>query len=239
MAKKRRMRTLREEVERLRPDLDDVDAEIAAGHVLVRGVPATNPRTRVQVGTSVAVREPKTFRGRVKLGAALDAFDLPVEGRVALDAGASAGGFVQALLEAGARRVYAVEVGFGQLLGSLRQDARVVNLERTNIGDLDQTLVPDAVELFTLDLGYLALAVGVPQLNTLRIADDADLVALVKPVAELGLATPPTDEESLDEARRLAAEAIEDAGWRVAASVASPIRGSHGAIEMFVRARRA
>ena len=236
---RRRMRTLREEVERLRPDLEDVDAEIAAGHVLVRGVPTTNPRSRVEAGTSVVVREPKTFRGRVKLGAALDAFEVPVEGRVALDAGASAGGFVQALLEAGARRVYAVEVGFGQLLGSLRQDPRVVNLERTNIGDLDQAVVPDAVEVVTLDLGYLALAVGVPQLNTLHIADDAHLVALVKPVAELGLATPPTDEERLDEARRLAAEAIEDAGWRVAASVPSPIRGSHGAIETFIHARRA
>jgi 23S rRNA (cytidine1920-2'-O)/16S rRNA (cytidine1409-2'-O)-methyltransferase len=224
----------------LRPDLDpaDLDEAIAGGHALVNGVPSTNPNTRVSAGTSVVVREPKVFRGLTKLRGALDAFDVEPAGRVALDAGASAGGFVQAWLEAGARRVYAVEVGYGQLLGSLRQDPRVVNLERTNIGELGPDKVPDPIELISLDLGFLALAVGVPQLGALTLAPGADLVALVKPTAELGLPSPPSDEASILEAVERARTAVAAAGWEVKGAVESPIRGSRGAIEWFVHGRR-
>jgi 23S rRNA (cytidine1920-2'-O)/16S rRNA (cytidine1409-2'-O)-methyltransferase len=235
-----KFRTLRQELERLRPDLEpnDLDEAIAGGHVLVNGVPSTNPKTQVAANTSIVVREPKVFRGLTKLRGALDAFDVDTTGRVALDAGASAGGFVQALLEAGARKVYAVEVGFGQLLGSLRQDGRVVNLERTNIGELDRSIVPDPIEVISLDLGFLALATGVPQLNQIELAPGADLLALVKPTAELGLASPPEDEGSIQEAVRRASVAVSDAGWEVLQAVESPIRGSRGAVEWFLHGRR-
>ncbi|MEA2410052.1 MAG: rRNA (cytidine1920-2-O)/16S rRNA (cytidine1409-2-O)-methyltransferase [Thermoleophilaceae bacterium] len=229
---------MRQELERLRPDLDDFDEAIAGGHVLVNGVPSTNPKTQVAAGTSIVVREPKVFRGLTKLRGALDAFDVEARGRVALDAGASAGGFVQALLEAGARKVYAVEVGYGQLLGSLRQDERVVNLERTNIGELDREKVPDAIELISLDLGFLALATGVPQLGQLELAPGADLLALVKPTAELGLPSPPEDEASIRGAVERASAAVAGAGWEVLGAVESPIRGSRGAIEWFLHGRR-
>ena len=222
----------------MRPDLDDFDEAIAGGHVLVNGVPSTNPKTQVAAGTSIVVREPKVFRGLTKLRGALSAFDVDAAGRVAMDAGASAGGFVQALLEAGARKVYAVEVGYGQLLGSLRQDPRVVNLERTNIGELDRVKVPDPIEVISLDLGFLALATGVPQLNQLELAPGADLLALVKPTAELGLASPPEDEESIREAVERAGTAVTEAGWEVRQAVESPIRGSRGAIEWFLHGRR-
>jgi 23S rRNA (cytidine1920-2'-O)/16S rRNA (cytidine1409-2'-O)-methyltransferase len=236
--RKPKFRTLRQELERVRPDLDDFDEAIAGGHVLVNGVPSTNPKTQVAAGTSIVVREPKVFRGLTKLRGALSAFDVDAAGRVALDAGASAGGFVQALLEAGARKVYAVEVGYGQLLGSLRQDPRVVNLERTNIGELDRVMVPDPIEVISLDLGFLALATGVPQLNQLELAPGADLLALVKPTAELGLASPPEDEESIREAVERASTAVTEAGWEVRQAVESPIRGSRGAIEWFLHGRR-
>jgi 23S rRNA (cytidine1920-2'-O)/16S rRNA (cytidine1409-2'-O)-methyltransferase len=236
--RKPKFRTLRQELERVRPDLDDFDEVIAGGHVLVNGVPSTNPKTQVAAGTSIVVREPKVFRGLTKLRGALEAFEVDAAGRVALDAGASAGGFVQAWLEAGARRVYAVEVGYGQLLGSLRQDERVVNLERTNIGDLDRSIVPDAIELISLDLGFLALATGVPQLNQLQIAPGADLLALVKPTAELGLPSPPTDEASIREAVARASRAVAEAGWEVQGAVESPIRGSRGAVEWLLHGRR-
>ena len=239
MARKAKFRTLRQELERLRPDLDDPDEAIAGGHVLVNGVPSTNPKTQVAANTSIVVREPKVFRGLTKLRGALEAFEVDATGRVGLDAGASAGGFVQALLEAGARKVYAVEVGYGQLLGSLRQDARVVNLERTNIGDLSRETVTDPIEVISLDLGFLALATGVPQLNRLEIAPGADLLALVKPTAELGLPSPPDDEASIREAVRRASAAVADAGWEVLQAVESPIRGSRGAIEWFVHGKRA
>jgi 23S rRNA (cytidine1920-2'-O)/16S rRNA (cytidine1409-2'-O)-methyltransferase len=236
--RKPKFRTLRQELERVRPDLDDFDEAIAGGHVLVNGVPSTNPKTQVAAGTSIVVREPKVFRGLTKLRGALSAFDVDAAGRVAMDAGASAGGFVQALLEAGARKVYAVEVGYGQLLGSLRQDPRVVNLERTNIGELDRAVVPDPIEVISLDLGFLALATGVPQLNQLELAPGADLLALVKPTAELGLASPPEGEESIREAVERASTAVTEAGWEVRQAVESPIRGSRGAIEWFLHGRR-
>jgi 23S rRNA (cytidine1920-2'-O)/16S rRNA (cytidine1409-2'-O)-methyltransferase len=236
--RKPKFRTLRQELERLRPDLDDLDEAIAGGHVLVNGVPSTNPKTQVAANTSIVVREPKVFRGLTKLRGALEVFDVEATGRVALDAGASAGGFVQAWLEAGARKVYAVEVGYGQLLGSLRQDERVVNLERTNIGDLGRDTVAEPVELISLDLGFLALATGVPQLNRLDIAPGADLLALVKPTAELGLPSPPSDDASIKEAVSRATEAVTAAGWEVLHAVESAIRGSRGAIEWFLHGRR-
>jgi 23S rRNA (cytidine1920-2'-O)/16S rRNA (cytidine1409-2'-O)-methyltransferase len=238
MARQVRFRALRDELRRARPDVGDADALIVAGEVMVDGVVRTNPATRVRVGAAIAVRPPRTLRGLTKLRGALAAFAVTAEGRVALDAGASAGGFVQALLEAGARRVYAVEVGHGHLLGSLRQDPRVVNLERTNISDLGARLVPEAVDVVSLDLGFLALAVGVPQLDRVAIARGADLVALVKPMSELGLSAPPTDAASVRAACDRASAAIAGAGWEVVGAVESSIRGSGGAVEWFVHGRR-
>src|SRR5262249_4672382 len=152
--------------------------------------------------------------GEAKLRAAMVAFAPAVAGRIALDVGASAGGFTRVLLDAGAHRVYAVDAGFGQLLGSLRPDARVVNLERTNLAELDGVRVPDAIDIVTTEVPYLALARAVPQLGNLRFADDAELIALVKPQFELGLREPPPDER-LPEAGRHAADGIEAAGWSV------------------------
>jgi len=156
-----------------------------------------------------------------------------VRGRVALDAGAAAGGFTKVLLEAGARRVYAVEAGH-ELLGSLRQDPRVVNLEGTNLGELDRRLVPDPVEVVTLDLSYLPLADAVPQLDRVQIAPGADLGALV-PQFELGLAESPADGPILRAALERALAGIGAANWRVVASIRSPVRGACGAI---IHARR-
>jgi 23S rRNA (cytidine1920-2'-O)/16S rRNA (cytidine1409-2'-O)-methyltransferase len=181
---------------------------------------------------------PHVLRGELKLQAALAAFEPRVEGRVALDVGAAAGGFTKALLTAGAARVYAVDAGHGQLLGSLRQDPRVVNLEATNLGDLDSSLVPDAVALVTLDLSYVSLARAVPQLGSIELAAAAELIALVKPMFELGLAVPPVEPDELAEATARAVAGIEAAGWGVLQELDSPVRGSHGATEAFVYARR-
>ncbi len=142
------------------------------------------------------------------------------------------------LLEAGARRVYAVDAGFGQLVGSLRQDPRVVNLERTNLGALDHTLVPDAIDVVTIDVSYISLARAVPQLAHLAFAPAAELIALVKPMFELALADAPDDPALLADALARATAGIEAAGWHVVASIDSPVLGHHGAREMLVRARR-
>jgi 23S rRNA (cytidine1920-2'-O)/16S rRNA (cytidine1409-2'-O)-methyltransferase len=129
------------------------------------------------------------------------------------------------LLQAGASRVYAVDVGHGQLLGSLRQDARVVSLEATNIAELDRANVPDVISVVTMDVSYLALSVAVPQLARVRLARDAEAVALVKPQFELGLAEPPSDPERLSKAVAKAQAGFETSGWTVEEAIESPIRG--------------
>jgi 23S rRNA (cytidine1920-2'-O)/16S rRNA (cytidine1409-2'-O)-methyltransferase len=233
---------LTREVARRWPELADSAEElIVAGAVQVDGLPATNPRTLVDAATPVRIAgEERTLRGRVKLAAALERFGIDATGAVALDAGASAGGFVQALLDAGARRVYAVEAGHGQLLGSLAQDERVVSLERTNVGALDRTLVPDPLDLVSLDVGYLPLASAVPQLGTLAFTAGAQLVGLVKPKDELGLGTLPADPgAAVDEAVARASAGMAQAGWEVVAAMPSPVTGSRGAVEALVHARRA
>jgi 23S rRNA (cytidine1920-2'-O)/16S rRNA (cytidine1409-2'-O)-methyltransferase len=130
--------------------------------VLVDGRSIDNPRSLVRKGARITLRVEPSLRGEAKLRAALAAFGVSPAGRVALDLGAAAGGFTRVLLQAGASRVYAVDAGYGQLLGSLRQDQRVVVLERVNLGDLDTSCVPEAIELFTIDLSYLSLHEAVP-----------------------------------------------------------------------------
>lgn len=178
------------------------------------------------------------LRGEAKLHAALAAFDVRVSGRVCLDLGAAAGGFTRVLLEAGASRVYAVDAGFGQLLGSLRQDPRVVNLEATNVAALDERGVPDAIEVVTIDVSYLALAAAVAQLDRVTIAPGADLIGLVKPMFELRLATAPTDPMLVDAATERASAGIIAAGWEVIGSMPSPVLGGRGAVEALVHAQR-
>lgn len=142
------------------------------------------------------------------------------------------------LLERGARRVYAVDAGHGQLLGSLRQDARVLNLEGVNLGELDRARVPDVVDLVTLDLSYLSLAAAVPQLGRVELARGARLVALVKPMFELGLPQPPNDEADLERALKAAVAGVMSAGWRVMGTMASPVAGARGAKEKLLYAVR-
>lgn len=220
------------------PDLADPAAAVAAGWVRVGGRVITNPEARVDTAESIVVAAPSPLRGGAKLRGGLDAFAVRVEGRVAVDLGASAGGFVSVLLEYGARTVYAVDVGHGQLIGSLRQDRRVVNLEHTNLGELDTTLVPEPVDVITADLSYVSLTAAVRQLDRIAIAPGADLIALVKPMFELGLAEAPTaDDATVARAVEVARAGIEDAGWTVLGTIPSPVTGSKGAVEHLVWAR--
>jgi len=235
---RRRLLPLVQELARVRPDVTNPAEAVAAGEVLVDGRIVTNPASLVWSGASIVVRPARPLRGEAKLRAALAAFDVRVSGRVAVDVGAAAGGFTRALLEAGAARVYAVDAGHGQLVGSLRADPRVVDLEGVNLAELDTTRIPEAVELVTLDLSYLSLADAVPQLTRLSIAADAELVALVKPAFELGLAALPERPELLARAVERPRAGIERSGWRVAAELESPVRGARGAVEFLLHARR-
>jgi 23S rRNA (cytidine1920-2'-O)/16S rRNA (cytidine1409-2'-O)-methyltransferase len=231
---RRQLRPLARELARTHPEVTNPEQLIRAGGVLVRGFPATNPATLVEPG-SVALRRDRPLRGEAKLRAALDAFAIDVTGRTALDVGAAAGGFTRLLLRRGARRVYAVDAGHGQLLGSLRADPRVVALERTNLAEVE---IPEPVDLVTIDVSYLALAHAAPQLERVELRPGADLVALVKPQFELGLAAPPRTEAELESALRHAAAGFEASGWQIVDSMASPVPGARGARELLLVARR-
>ena len=206
--------------------------------MLVDGIPVTNPRSRVRAQAHVSRRPLTALRGSAKLRAALEAFAVDARGRVALDIGAAAGGFTTVLLEAGARRVYAVDAGHGQLLGSLRQDPRVVNLESVNVSELDTDRVPERIEVVTIDVSYLSVAAAVAQLGRVSLAPGADMVALVKPMFELRAGSAPSDRGSLDAALAAASAGVAAAGWEVHGSMDSPVTGRHGAREMLLHGRR-
>ena len=239
--KKRVRRSFRKFLYQIRethPEASDPESLIRSGQVLVDGRILTNPASLIRLGASIVVMTPRVLRGEVKLQAALDTFQVSVAARVALDVGASTGGFTRVLLRADATRCYAVDAGHGQLLGSLRCDSRVVNLESTNLGDLNRRLVPEVIDVITMDLSYLSLASAVPQLDRRAIADDADLVVLVKPMFELGLPALPEESVLLERAVMQAIQGIESGRWKVLAQMESPVRGAGGAIEFFLRARR-
>jgi 23S rRNA (cytidine1920-2'-O)/16S rRNA (cytidine1409-2'-O)-methyltransferase len=221
---------------RRRPDIDP--SAIAGGRVLVDGRILTNPAARVRLDASLRITAERRLRGERKLSDALDALSVDIEGRVALDIGANVGGFTTALLDHGVRRVYAVEAGVGLMLGRLRNDARVVNLEGINLGQIDAAWVPEPVEVITMDMSYLAVSAALPQLEPLDIADNADLVALVKPTFELQRGTMAAADADLRDAVEHASAAAMGAGWQLVTTVESSHRGRGGAREAFMHARR-
>ena len=232
---RRTFRPLRARLEAEHPDLD-VDGALTDGRVRVDGRYVTNPAASVPAGASIVIEPAADLRGVAKLGYALDRCAVPVAGAVALDVGAAAGGFTTALLERGAARVYALDAGHGQLLGSLRQDPRVVNLEATNVAAARPDLIPEELGVVSVDVSYLPLREAVAQLGGLRFASGAHLVGLVKPMFELARPALPTAEVDHETAAELAATGIAEAGWTVFDTVPSAVTGRHGAVEWFVHA---
>jgi 23S rRNA (cytidine1920-2'-O)/16S rRNA (cytidine1409-2'-O)-methyltransferase len=162
-----------------------------AGQVRVNGIPVTKPGTPVTDTVDVRVEAPEhpyVGRGGMKLAHALDVFGISVEGRTALDIGASTGGFSDVLLQRGARLVVALDVGHGQLDWKLRSDPRVIAIERVNARTLTADQLPPEsrpVQIATLDVSFISLRLILPVLPPL-LAGDADVVALVKPQFEAG-----------------------------------------------------
>jgi len=187
---------------------------------------------------------PYVSRGGLKLSHALDHFAIPVEERLALDVGASTGGFTDVLLRRGARKVYAVDVGHGQLDTSLRDDPRVVSLERLNVRAIDQAHVPEPVDLIVCDVSFIGLRVALPAALSLA-APGADLVALIKPQFEVGPSRVGKGGIVRDAAlHRQACATISDwldaqPGWSVRGIIDSPIKGGDGNLEFLIAAHRA
>jgi 23S rRNA (cytidine1920-2'-O)/16S rRNA (cytidine1409-2'-O)-methyltransferase len=164
---------------------EKAQALIMAGAVTVNREPAQKAGQLVAPGAEIAVRQaqPYVSRGGYKLAHALDCFGISVKDRVALDVGASTGGFTDVLLQRGARRVYAVDVGYGQLHSRLRGDPRVVVLERTNARHLE--VLPEPAQLATVDVSFISLRLVLPPVRRL-LKPDSSMIVLIKPQFEAG-----------------------------------------------------
>jgi 23S rRNA (cytidine1920-2'-O)/16S rRNA (cytidine1409-2'-O)-methyltransferase len=217
-----------------------------AGRVRVDGQPATKAGTAVRAEAAVDVLPGPAHvgRGAIKLEGALDAFGVDPRGRIALDVGASTGGFTETLLQRGATRVYAVDVGRGQLHESLRGDARVVVLERVNARHLSPREVPEACGIATVDVSFISVTKLLTSLRSV-LATDADLVVLVKPQFEVGrgqvgrggIVKDP--EKHLQALRDVANAAQSEAKLVVVGACPSPIAGMEGNREFFLHLRTA
>lgn len=221
-------------------------ALILAGLVSCAGRRVEKPGEQLDAGAALAVKgrdHPWVSRGGVKLSHAIDRFGIAVVGKVALDIGASTGGFTDVLLSHGAERVYAVDVGHGQLAWKLRQDPRVIVRERLNARYLTRADIPEPIDIITCDASFIGLATVLPASLALT-AEPAGLVALVKPqfeagrehVGKGGVVRDPAIQREVCE--RIADWVGAQTGWKVAGISDSPILGPEGNREFLLYARR-
>ncbi len=214
---------------------------IAAGVVQVGGKPAKKPSQKVG-GESLSLTEnpnPYVSRAALKLAHALKAFRLSPSGAVALDVGASTGGFTEVLLEAGAAQVYALDVGHGQLHPKISGDSRVVNLEGVNAKAIPEGAVP-MVDFIVTDVSFISLAKALPMALGLG-KKGAIFIGLIKPQFEVGRGAIGKSGIVKDEAAKARARAdvrafLQAGGWRITHEGESPIRGQHGNQEFLIAA---
>ncbi len=222
-------------------------AAVKDGCVTVNGEMARKPAQKVIAADALAVTpEALTYvsRGALKLAAALTAFNIDPKNKTCLDLGASTGGFTEVLLQKGARKIFAVDVGSGQLHPRIVKSDRVINLEKTHSKDLTRTLVTEEIELVVCDVSFISLKKALPSALALT-KPDAMLVALVKPqfevgpdnIGKAGIVRPARhNQEGV-------AEDISDwinsqAGWRTISYLESPIKGGDGNREFLIAASR-
>ena len=214
---------------------------IMAGDVLVAEHPVTKPGAEVAGDAPVRLRRaeaPFVSRGGEKLAGALDAFGLDVTGATVLDVGASTGGFTDCVLQRGARRVIALDVGYGQLAWRLRSDPRVVVLERMNARALEPGMLPDVPDVATIDVSFISLTLVLSPVAAV-LAPQATVVALVKPQFEVGRSQVGKGGVVRDPAGRAAAVtrvrmAAEELGFAVRGEAESVLPGPKGNREVFV-----
>ena len=218
-------------------------ALVLAGKVTVDGQKADKPGRLVSAEEKLHVAEPLPYvsRGGTKLVKALEAFDIQVDDRICLDVGTSTGGFVDCLLQHGARRVHAVDTGAGQIHWKLRTDQRVVLHERTNARYLSAEDIGERVEILTCDVSFISVTLLLPALAPL-LQESGDWITLVKPQFEVGRESVGTggivrEPELHAEACRKVALAFEGLGFQTAV-IESPIRGAEGNREFLLHAKR-
>jgi 23S rRNA (cytidine1920-2'-O)/16S rRNA (cytidine1409-2'-O)-methyltransferase len=218
-------------------------AAIAAGMVTADGVPVRKASEEISRAAVIeaAPEHPFVSRGGVKLAAALDHFHLDVTGRVCLDVGASTGGFTEVLLQHGAQRVYAIDVGRDQLHPRLRGRDDIVSFEETDIRALDPSRLPEVLDFATVDVSFISLKLVLPAISKI-LTPQATLLALIKPQFEA-----PRRDIKKGIVRDTAVHAavcdgigtfLISLGWRVGGVVPSAILGGDGNREFFIEAER-
>jgi 23S rRNA (cytidine1920-2'-O)/16S rRNA (cytidine1409-2'-O)-methyltransferase len=227
------------------------ETRAAAQRLVMAGLVFSGERRLDKAGQAVAGETPLEVRGQphpyvsrggLKLERALDFFSIPVEGRIALDVGSSTGGFTDCLLQRGAAKVYAVDVGTNQLAWKLRTDPRVVSMEKTNIRDITRAEIPDPVDLIVCDASFIGLRTALPAALALA-APGAHLAALIKPQFEVGKGRVGKggivrDPALHDEVRAtISTWLAEQPGWTVLGTTDSPIEGAEGNKEFLIGAQ--
>jgi 23S rRNA (cytidine1920-2'-O)/16S rRNA (cytidine1409-2'-O)-methyltransferase len=224
----------------LAPSRSSAQASVIAGEVYVNGIRAQKPGMPVEELAAIEIRTSRPAfvgRGGVKLDHALTAFGIAVDGLVALDVGSSTGGFTDCLLQRGASRVYAVDVGTGQLAWELRNDPRVISLERRDIRDVTPHDVPGPVDLAAVDVSFISLRKVLPAVRRL-LTPGGTAVVLVKPQFEVGpkqakrgvVRDPSVHRQVL----AAAVDAAFSGGWTVVDVTPSPLPGPEGNLEFFL-----
>jgi 23S rRNA (cytidine1920-2'-O)/16S rRNA (cytidine1409-2'-O)-methyltransferase len=223
------------------PSRAKAQAAIAAGLVTANEAPVRKASEEIAVDAALSATpaHPYVSRGGVKLAAALDHFKFDPNGRICLDVGASTGGFTQVLLERGAKCVYAVDVGHGQLHESLRSNAAIVSLEQTDIRTLSPARLGESPDLVTVDVSFISLKLVLPPALALA-KTPAQLIALIKPQFEAGRAA---GKKGIVRDAAVHAAVCDDIsafvaslGWRVLGIAPSPIAGGDGNAEFLLGA---
>lgn len=218
-------------------------AEIMAGNVYVNGVKRDKPGETVLCRAEVEVRgtlNPYVSRGGLKLEKPLREFNIDLEGRIVLDIGASTGGFTHCALKQGAKKVYALDVGYGQLAWKLRREPRVINMERFNVRHLKKEDLPDTPDLAVIDVSFISLKLVLPVVAALGIPE---IICLIKPqfeakpvqVGKRGVVRDAAVHHAVLKGIAIAAEKL---AYRVAGLTYSPLKGPRGNIEFFLYLRQ-
>ncbi len=223
------------------PSRERAQALIIEGKVLVDGMPVLKAGTLIRQEAQIELRGgdiPYVSRGGIKLEEAIRHFNITMREKIAMDVGSSTGGFTDCMLQHGASKVYCIDVGYGQLAWKLRQDPRVVLLERTNIRHLEKSRIPDEIDIATIDVSFISLKKVVPCVLKF-LKENGEIIALIKPQFEVGKADVGKGGIVKDEEKRLKAvervkEELSSLNLEISGVIRSPIAGQKGNIEYLI-----
>lgn len=211
---------------------------IMAGEVLISGNPATKSGQDFDDSVKIEIKAkfPYVSRGALKIEKAAEEFDINFDGKIICDIGASTGGFTDYVLQHGAEKVYAIDTGYGQLDQKLRADIRVINMERTNIRDINE--LPEKIDIFVIDVSFISLKKVLPQCK--KIENSSPVVALIKPQFEVGKSIADKTKGVIQD-EKIRQNVISDIsdfskslGYKIQGVVESPITGAKGNVEFLI-----